>query len=139
MVKIPGVDVLVYVSSEGAEPLLIGGQSSCSLELSSETINTTDKNSEGWSTSIPGVKSFSVSAEGFVVENDASLDLLEQKFLDREVLDIEIRMPNQKTYSAPVFLVSFPLEMSQDSAVTYSLEFVGAGPLVITPSTPPPA
>jgi TP901-1 family phage major tail protein len=139
MVKIAGVDVLVYVSSEGGEPQMIGGQSSCSLELSSETISTTDKNSEGWSTSIPGIKSFSVSAEGFVVEDDASLDLLEQKFMDREELDIEIRFPNGKTYTAPVYLTSFPLEMSQDSAVTYSLEFVGAGPLVITPSTPPPA
>lgn len=139
MVKIAGVDVLVYVNDAEGAPLIIGGQSSASLELSIETLSTTDKTSDSWATSLPGTKSFSVSTEGFVVVDDPALDLLEQKFMDREVLGIELRMPNGKAYTADVFLTSFPLEMSLDSAVTYSLEFVGAGPLVITPSTPPPA
>jgi predicted secreted protein len=137
MVKIAGVDVLVYVNDAGGAPLLIGGQSSASLELSIETLSTTDKTSDSWSTSLPGTKSFSVSTEGFVVVDDPALDLLESKFMDREVLGMEIRMPNGKSYTADVFLTSFPLEMSLDSAVTYSLEFVGAGPLTITPSVPP--
>ena len=138
MPKLAGVDVLVRVTDDLGEPVIIGGQSSASLELSVESISTTDKTSDNWTTSIPGVRSFSVSCEGFYITDDTALALLQQKFLDREQLEIDIRLPNQ-TFTAPVYLVNFPLEFSQDSAVTFSLEFVGAGPLTVAPTEAPPA
>lgn len=135
MSKIAGVDVLVYVEDETNQELAIGGQSGASLELASESIDVTDKNSQGWKSAIAGLLSWSISADGFLVESDKALEILEQKFLAREFVNVQVLFPSGKKYAGQASISSFPLEFAQDSAVSYSLQFDGIGPLEITKPT----
>jgi TP901-1 family phage major tail protein len=133
MAKIAGVDVIVQVEDDLGVLTTIGGQNSASIELNSESINVTDKNSQGWSSSISGVLSYSISCEGFWVTDDVALGLLEQKFMNREMVNVSILMPTNKKYNGTCMIASMPLELGMDSAVSYSLSLVGVGPLEITP------
>lgn len=136
MGKIAGVDVLVWVQKGVDEYIAIGGQSGASLELSSDVIDITDKNSGGWRSSMAGMLSWSLSADGFLVEDDEALEILETKFLAREFIEMEVKFPSGKLYKGTASISSFPLDLSQDSAVSYSLQFDGVGPLEITPAPP---
>lgn len=128
MAKIAGVDVLIYAEIDGAQTIL-GGQSGCSLSREANIIETTSKDAGGWAENMTGVLSWSVEAEGYVVVDDASFDELENKFLAREPVTIEVRMPNGTMYSGKAYISEFPLEAPQDDAMTYSLTFTGDGEL----------
>ena len=56
MAAIKGLDVLIKVGSQ-----VVGGQRNASIELSAESIDTTTKQSGGWSTKTAGVKSWTSS------------------------------------------------------------------------------
>ena len=134
--KVAGVDVLVKVRTS-AGMVAVGGQTGASLSRSAETIDVTDKTSGGWSSSIAGVKSWSVDADGFVTLGDEAMELLEKAFDERKPVELEIRMggtedANGVTYTGSAFITDFPLDFSQDSAVTYTLAFSSASPLVRT-------
>lgn len=137
--KVAGCDVLVKLK-KGGSYVVLGGQTGASLERSAETIDTTDKTSGGYTTSIAGLKSWSVSTDGFVTIGDESFELLEQAFEDRIPVELEIRVganDNAKgiTYVGSAYITDFPLDFAQDSAVTYSLSFSGASALTKTVGT----
>lgn len=137
--KVAGVDVLVKVEVDGSM-VAVGGQTGASLSRSAETIDVTDKTSGGWQTAIAGLKSWSVSTDGFVTLGDRAMDLLEKAFDDRTPVELEIRMggnsdANGVTYTGSAYITDFPLDFAQDSAVTYTLAFSSASPLVRTKGT----
>jgi TP901-1 family phage major tail protein len=133
--KIAGVDVLVSVMDAGV-PKVIGGQSGATLNRSTNLIEVTSKDANGWAESVAGVRSWSVECEGFIVEDDQALDLLEQTWLNNGTVDVEIAMPSGKKYNGKALIEDFPVEFPQDDAVTFSITFTGTGELTITPSTP---
>jgi TP901-1 family phage major tail protein len=133
--KVAGVDVLVSVMDAGV-PKVIGGQSGATLNRSTNLIEVTSKDANGWAESVAGVRSWSVECEGFIVEDDQALDLLEQTWLNNGTVDVEIAMPSGKKYSGKALIEDFPVEFPQDDAVTFSITFTGTGELTITPSTP---
>lgn len=134
MSKIAGVDVILKIKKD-ATTIALGGQKGCALNRSAETIDVSDKNSEGWSESIVGLKSWSVECDGFVVLGDESLTEIHNAFDTRTAIDIEIKVGtgvNAYTYTGKVVITDFPEDYSQDDAVTYSLSLQGASPLVRT-------
>jgi TP901-1 family phage major tail protein len=135
MAKIAGVDVLIYADVNGVQTIL-GGQSNCSLSREANIIETTSKDANGWAENMTGVLSWSVEAEGYVVVDDASFDALEDKFLAREAVTIEVRMPSGSMYTGKAYISEFPLEAPQDDAMTYSLTFTGDGALAKGAVTP---
>lgn len=137
--KVAGVDVLVKVKTTSGM-VAVGGQTGASLSRSAETIDVTDKTSGGWQTSIAGLKSWSVSTDGFVTLGDTAMDLLEQAFENRTPVELEIRVgattdANGVTYTGSAYITDFPLDFAQDSAVTYSLSFSSASALTRTKGT----
>ena len=135
MSKVAGVDVLLKVKNEAGELVIVGGQTGASLSRSASTISTSDKTTGGWSTSIAGMKAFSISAEGFVSLGDEGQELLEEAFEKRQNVFAEIRVgadDNAKgvTYEGECAIVALDNEFSQDDAVTMSVELEGASPLV---------
>ena len=131
--KVAGVDVLVKVK-KGEEYIAVGGQTGASLSRSAETIDTTDKTSGGWTTSMAGTKSWSVDTDGFVCLGDEAMDLLEECFENRTPVELEIRMgenesANGVTFTGSAYITDFPLDFAQDSAVTYTLAFSSASGL----------
>lgn len=129
--KIAGVDVLLKVTDDAGVKQILGGQTNSTLNREAETINTTDKTAGGFSTSIAGLISWSVDCDGFVVLGDSAFQLIEDAFMSRKAIEIEIRVgasteADGVTYSGEGYIVDLPLEFSQDNAVTYALSIEGA-------------
>lgn len=135
MAKVAGVDVLVMVNTGESETptfTAVGGQKGATLNRSAETIDVTDKNSNGWSENMAGIKSWSLDCDGFVVLNDKALEKLEDAFENRTPVKVEMAI-GKKKYSGEGYIVDFPIEAPLDDAVTYSLSIVNASPLETAP------
>lgn len=136
MAKVAGVDVLLKVSVAGLMTP-VGGQKSCSISRSANTIDTTDKNSSGWAESMAGVKSWSIDCDMFVVLGDTALETLFTAFEARTPIDVTIRVGATGdvlgyTYTGTAVITDFPEDFPQDDAVSISLSLQGASPLVRT-------
>ncbi|MCW6094548.1 phage tail protein [Clostridium sporogenes] len=137
MAKVAGVDVLLKVKTGVSEYTALGGQKSASLKRSANTIDTTDKNSNGWAESMAGVKTWSIDCDAFVVLGDTALETLFTAFDARTAIDVTIRVGADSdaggyTYSGSAVIVDFPEDYPQDDAVSISLSLQGASPLVRT-------
>lgn len=128
--KVAGVDVLLKVKKDEAF-VPIGGQKGASLSRSAETIDVTDKNSNGWAESIAGIKSWSVDCDGFVCIGDEAYEVLEEAFENRQAIDVEIKVGDTDGYTrtGKAVITDFPEEYPSDDAVTFSLSLQGASPL----------
>lgn len=135
--KVAGVDVLLKIKDSNDEYIAIGGQKGASLSRSAETIDVSDKTSDGWSESIMGMKSWSLDCEGFVVLGDTGFELLHTAFDNREKIDVEIKIGGAEgyNYTGQVVITDFPEDYAQDNAVSYSLALQGASPLVRAKNT----
>ena len=133
MAKVAGVDVLLQIKVGGVLTP-IGGQKGASLSRSAGTIDTTDKNSQGWAENMAGVKSWSMDCDAFVVLGDASLTALYTAFDSRVALELSIRIGGATdadgyTYTGTAVITDFPEDYPQDDAVTLKLTLMGASPL----------
>lgn len=128
--KVAGVDVLLKIKKDNSY-VAVGGQKSASLSRSAETIDVTDKNSEGWAESIVGVKSWSVDCDGFVCLGDEAYELLETAFDNRQAIDVEIKVGGDTGYTrtGSAVITDFPEEYPSDDAVTFSISLQGASAL----------
>lgn len=127
MPKVKGVDVLVKIASNS-----LGGQRGASLNRSSETIDSTTKDSNGWKENEYGIKEWSVDCDGLFVESDAAYEALETAFIDGTKVSLEIAFPSGLKYSGSALITDFPLEAPYDDNVTYSVSFQGDGALTKT-------
>lgn len=137
MSKVAGVDVLLKVLTGVDTYTAIGGQKGASLSRSANTIDTTDKNSDGWAESMAGVKSWSMDCDAFVVLGDVALEALHTAFESRAALELTIRIGANDnaqgyTYTGKAVITDFPEDFPQDDAVTLTLSLQGASPLVRT-------
>lgn len=140
--KVAGVDVLLKFEDDLGKLVVLGGQTGATLNREAETIDTTDKTSGGWKSSLAGILSWSIDADGFVVLGDKAFGLIEDAFLGRKEVSAEIRMGGDSdaegiTYTGKGYLVDLPLEFAQDDAVTYSLSLEGSTPLERTKGAAP--
>lgn len=132
--KIAGVDVKVSVGT-GSTKKVIGGQSGATLDRSTNIIEVTSKDANGWAESVGGVKSWSIECEGFIVVDDASLDELENIWYTNGTVEVEINVRG-KQYTGEAIIESFPLEFPGDDAVSFSLSLTGTGELKMVKSVP---
>lgn len=134
--KVAGVDVLLKLK-KGSSYVAVGGQKGASLSRSAETIDVTDKTSEGWAESIVGIKSWGLECDGFVTLGDEGFEALHEAFDSRLPLEVEIKVGGADgyTYTGSVVITDFPEEYPQDDAVSFSLSLSGASKLVRTANT----
>jgi TP901-1 family phage major tail protein len=132
MAKVAGVDVLVKVE-DAATPgtyITLGGQSGATLNRSTNTIDATSKDANGWAENLAGVNSWSIDCEGFIVASDAAYSSLEDAWEGRSMVSVQILMPSGKKYTGDAIITDFPNEFPQDGAATFSLSLTGTGALV---------
>ncbi|SFG10667.1 phage major tail protein, TP901-1 family [Sporolactobacillus nakayamae] len=136
MAKVKGVNCKLYVvDSDPENPTILAGQRNATLNRSTDTIETTAKDSEGgWKENEAAFKEWSIDADGLLVESDAAYDTLEEKFNNSEKVDVVIIMQNGSKYKGKAVLNDFPIEMPYDDMATYSSSFTGDGPLTKTPA-----
>jgi TP901-1 family phage major tail protein len=139
MAKVAGIDVLLYVDTDttGTTPnfVVLGGQGDATLNREAEEVDVSAKTDGEYGDFLAGRKTWNIECDGFIVENDAAFERMEQAYEAREALDVELRMPSGKKYSGTVIITEFPLEFAQEDGGSFSLTLTGKGPLTITPAT----
>lgn len=129
---VKGIDFLVKVNTgTDSEPVYttVGGQRGASLNRDAETMDTTSKDSQGWSESVPGLKSWSIEADGLLTENDAGYLALEKAYMDGEAVVVNITTAGGNKYEGKAIISSFPLSAPYDDLATFEVSFTGTGAL----------
>ena len=135
--KVAGVDVLIYMKTgvDVTPNTLVGGQKTASLKRTMNTIETTSKDSGGWTEFVGSVKSWSMECDGFMVPNDTAYEALETAYLAGTPVSVEVRIPTSTTpkkHTGLALITDFPLEFPQDGAITFKLSLKGTGALAHT-------
>lgn len=130
-----GIDFLIGVTVNG-EMKILGGQRSATLNRSADTIDVTNKESEGWQENLAGLKNWGIDTDGLVVENSEAYDYLEECFMESKEVDAYLTTPMGKKYTGKAIITDFPLEAPYDDAATYSVTFTGSGKLEKNNSDP---
>lgn len=126
---IKGIDFVIY-AVDGATKTMVGGQRGATLNRSAETLETTNKGSNGWKEFVSSFKEWSVDADGLYVDGDAGYAEVEEAYNAGTALAIEVKTPSGDMFSGSVLVTDLPVEMPYDDAVTYSITFQGTGALV---------
>lgn len=134
--KYKGIDFLIKVEISNTEKI-IGGQRGCTLNRSSDTLDVTSKDSEGWQENLSGLKNWGVDTDGLIVKDDEALDYLEECFMNGTEVPVVVATPLGKKYKGNVIITDFPLEAPYDDAATYSVSFTGSGKLESVSDTTP--
>lgn len=123
---IRGLDMLIKVDGE-----VLGGQRSCDIEMSTDTIDVTSKSNYGWSDAITGVKSWTVSTDGVLFIDDDAMRRTEQAFLNSEEIEVEFYNNRSKelVYYGNCIPTSISISASYDDITTYSVSLQGNGAL----------
>lgn len=127
-----GIDFLIGVTDNGKTKIL-GGQRGCTLNRSSDTIDVTTKDSEGWQENLSGLKNWGIDTDGMIIQGDEAYDYLEECFMESKELDVYLTTPVGKKYTGKAVITDFPLEAPYDDAATYSVSFTGTGKLENNP------
>ena len=123
-----GMDFIVSVKSGGGF-VAVAGQRSVSLERNMETMETTTKDSNGYKEFVSGLKDWSISADGVIINSDAGFNALEEAYVSGEEVEIQISTGSSSNYTGKAIITSFPIEAPYDDLATYSLSFQGTGAL----------
>lgn len=131
--KVAGASVILKVKDAG-QLKAIGGQTGASINRNADTIEVTNKVSDGYREYVAGWKDWSIDCDAFVTLGDEGQTLLEDKFAKGEAIEVSVRIggdDNAKgvTYSGSAIITSLSTDLSQDDAVTYSLSLQGTGAL----------
>lgn len=131
--KVAGASVIIKVKKDnGLIP--IGGQTGASINRNADTIEVTNKVSDGYREYVAGWKDWSIDCDAFVTLGDEGQTLLEEKFAKGEAIEVSVRIggdENSKgiTYTGTALITSLSTDLSQDDAVTYALSLQGTGEL----------
>lgn len=129
---VKGIDFLIKVNTGTAESpsyVAVGAQRGASLSRSAETLDKTSKSSEGWTESLAGMKSWSISTDGLLIFDDAGYAALEEAYMNGDNVLIQMASQSGAMYEGDAVITSIDLDAPYDDLATYSAEFTGAGKL----------
>lgn len=127
-----GIDFLIKVNTgtaESPEYTAVGAQRGASLSMNSETLDKTTKDSAGWAESLAGMKSWSISADGLLILDDAGYMELETAYMENKNILIQMHTKSGALYEGDAIITSIDLDAPYDDLASYSAEFTGAGEL----------
>ena len=107
---------------------LIGGQQGCSLNMETETSETTTKDSGVWSESEAVGLSWSVDCDGLVVVDDDGLEALEEAWRTLAKVTVKYGAP-EKYKTGQAIITSLSQNSPSKEKTTYSVSLQGVGEL----------
>lgn len=126
-----GIDILLKIKKSSGSAQVVAGQRNATLNRAKDTIETTNKTSGGWKTFLPGLKEWSVDADGVYIVDGAGYDLLEEAFNNDTPIIVELGEAGSGKigFTGEAILTEFPIECPYDDACTYSITLQGSGAL----------
>lgn len=134
MGKVKGNDVYLKVNTgtEGSPVWTkVGGQKDASFERGAETIDITDKDSQGWEENLPGLRNWSISFDSFLIEDDAGFLEIEDSFDNQTQKQFQIITPTH-TYTGKATVESLSMEGPLGDAGVASFTLKGTSSLAKT-------
>ena len=126
-----GLDILMYTGASDSK-VAIGGQKGCTLSMEADSIDVSNKNDYGWTSTIGGAKSWSVSCDGQFLTDDAGQQALMDAFVAGTNLNVELKNKNESVYFAGTAqITSIEVDAQFDDVCALSIELQGVGPLKV--------
>lgn len=114
-------------------PNKIAEMTSWSLELSVDTIDTTNFDSNDWGEFLMSFKSWTVSAEGNYKPDDTQgQGALISAYLNSTPVTLLLKVTDNIYFTGQAYVTSLSIETPVDDRITFSAELQGTGPI-----TPP--
>ena len=126
-----GLDILMYTGTSGSK-VAIGGQKGCTLSMEADSIDVSNKNDYGWTSTIGGAKSWSVSCDGQFLTDDAGQQALMDAFVAGTDVNVEMKNTTESVYFAgKAAITSLEVDAQFDDVCTLSMELQGVGGLSV--------
>ena len=132
-----GTDLLLKAKSIGeANEVVVAFATSCSLEISADEIDQTNKDSGGWKSIIQGTRSWSVSADA-MYQNEAEAskkaftDFFAKVFVELTIAGA-LNADANVFYSGEAFVSSLSVNGGTEDQATWSISLTGTGALAET-------
>tara|TARA_R100001163_G_scaffold16341_1_gene14772 strand:+ start:7065 stop:7520 length:456 start_codon:yes stop_codon:yes gene_type:complete len=141
-----GTDLLLKVGTTAANEVIVAYSTSCSLEISMDEIDQTNKESGGWKSIIGGLRSWSVSAEALYQNEAESSKKAFKDFwnhigdatLGRTAVTVELTVTGATSgdsnvyYAGSAYVTSLSVNGGTEDQATFSLTLTGSGTLAQT-------
>lgn len=125
-----GVNFLLYVNT-GTEAVpvytKVAGQRGGTFNRSSDTLDLTSKDNAGWQDEDYGTASWSIEADGLLVESDAGYAELEEAFDAKAFVLVRWETAGGNKYEGKAVITDFSTEAPYDDSATYSITLNGKG------------
>tara|TARA_R110001599_G_scaffold130158_2_gene305167 strand:- start:1734 stop:2201 length:468 start_codon:yes stop_codon:yes gene_type:complete len=145
-----GTDLIIKVGTSAANEVIVASATTCSLELSMDEIDQSNKSSGGWKAIMGGQRSWSVSAEALyqneaVAGSKSYIDFwnhIAQATADgalaRTPVYVELQHAsgtagdNNVFYSGEAYVTSLSVNGGTEDQASYSISLTGTGVLAVT-------
>ena len=129
---INGTDLAVYNGSN-----LIGVSTSCSISMSADMRDTSNKDTAGWKKVVPGQKSWTVSTEALLAHSVAyNFGYLYGLWYNKTALTIYVKSVSNPTgdyyWTGTAYINSLNLTAGNEQNATFSVSLQGDGALTQT-------
>lgn len=129
-----GKNYFIYVNvgtdeDKNAQWIKIGGQRGGSLSRKADTIDASHKDSGGWKTTLQGLKEWSIELDTLVMVNDEGLEVLNQAFLDSQLVHLKFEYPDKAYVTGWASITEMSIDAPHDDVATYKGTLSGVGPL----------
>ena len=138
-----GTDLILKVGTPGVNEVIVGSATTCSLDISMEEIDQTNKESGGWKAIIGGLRSWTVSCDALyqneaVSSKKAFVDFwnhIGDATLGRTAVTVEFTIEggtsaaNNVYYSGEAFVSSLSLTGGTETQSSFSISLAGTGVL----------
>ena len=129
--------VLSIDTSGGGSPVLLGASTSCSVNFTLDTFETTNKDSAHRKSYLPAATGFTMDCEAFYTTDETvAPDNIMTALNARTLVDVEFNEASDTTgdykYTGKAYITSCSLNAPNEDAATYSISLQGSGALTIT-------
>lgn len=131
-----GVDFLLKVNTGTAEApvwVTIGGQRGATLSMTAAMIDASNKMSGAWTTSVPGLLSWSIDADAVMLTDVAGLSVeqgrqyLLSAFYNRTLVHIRYVRKDGSKFQGYAAITDLSEEAPHDDVATYKIKLDGSG------------
>ncbi len=128
--KINGSDLLVYVDGTA-----ITHSTSCSISIAMATRGATTKDSAGWSESLEGLRSWSVSSDQMIALDAAQgLEEVFELLKDRDTVTVKFATDDatDRFFTGSAFITALDVNADNEETATFTVAFEGTGNLILS-------
>lgn len=132
---VTGIDFLLQVDvsiTETPSWKAVAGQRGATLKRSTDEVDLTSKDSNGWYEGIPTFKNWGIDFDGLIVEDNDAYLALEAAYMASEIIQVQLVTAGGNTYSGKAYLTDFPIDAPYNAEAVYSGSLKGTGALTKT-------